>query len=158
MVRNKLVPTVLLILIVSLMTGCESRNERLVNYAQEATQPQVRQNEAIARQSEHAAKHSQELATAAHELVEQDAATRRDLNQAHERIQQQLGEQQADIDQQRQELHAERRRRAESARVRNMQLSDSTQGAHAKADFGSTRSERTDEGQRRDRRDRRTAG
>lgn len=115
MVRAKLGPSVHLIVIVSLMTGCESRDQRLSEFAERATAQQARQNEAMARQSEQVTRQSQELAQAAHELVEQDATARRELIQAHERAQDQLQERQAGLDLQRQELHVERTEAAQAA-------------------------------------------
>jgi len=106
--RMTLIHGLLLPTIVILMSGCESRDEQLADYAQQATQQQARQNEAMAKQS-------QELASAAHELVEQDATARRELIQAHERAQDQLQEQRAGLDLQRQELHVERKEAAQAA-------------------------------------------
>jgi len=106
--RMTLIRGLLLVTTVILMSGCESRDEQLADYAQQATQQQARQNEAMAKQS-------QELASAAHELVEQDATARREMIQAHERVQDQLQEQQAGLDQQRQVLHVERKEAAQAA-------------------------------------------
>jgi hypothetical protein len=106
---------VLLLTTMIVMTACDSKDERLVEYAQQASQQQARQNEAMARQSEQVARQSQELASAAHDLVEQDAAARRDLIQAHERAQFDLHQQQAEIDERRQELHTELKAAAEAA-------------------------------------------
>ncbi len=99
---------VLLIVMLILISGCGSQDQRLVDYAQQATERQAEQNRAIASQAERVAEQSQELAKTAHELVEQDAIARRELFQARDRSQQRLDEQQAGLDQQREALHAER--------------------------------------------------
>jgi hypothetical protein len=51
----------------------------LAEYAQRATEQQAGQDERMAQQSEALARQSQELAWAAHELVAEDAITRRKL-------------------------------------------------------------------------------
>jgi hypothetical protein len=106
-------PTALTILIG--LAGCNTPDQRLAEFAEQASDQQARQNEAIARQSEQVARQSAELAAAAHDLVEQDAAARRDLLEAQGVNQQQFREQEAALDQQRQLLHAERREAAEAA-------------------------------------------
>ncbi len=108
MVHNNLGPSILLVLLVTLTIGCESRDERLAEFAERSSARQARQSEAMAEQSE-------ELAAAAHQLVEQDAAARRELIQAHDQAQQQLAKRQADLDQQRLKLHAERQAAAQDA-------------------------------------------
>jgi hypothetical protein len=97
------------------LAGCDSPDQRLAEFAEQASDQQARQNEAIARQSEQVARQSAELASAAHDLVEQDAAARRDLLEAQDVNQQQFREQQAALDQQRQLLHTERREAAQAA-------------------------------------------
>jgi hypothetical protein len=105
---KSLISRVPVLQILILMTGCSSRDERLAEYAERASAQQARQNETMARQSEQVAKQSAEVASAARELVNQDATARRDLLHAQEQLQQQHHEQQAGLDQQRQELHTER--------------------------------------------------
>jgi len=83
------------------MTGCESPDQRLVDFAEKSNEQQARQSELVARHSEQAARQGRELASAAQELVELDAAARRELIQAQERVQEQLRGQQAAIDQER---------------------------------------------------------
>ncbi len=90
------------------LAGCESSDQRLVDFAEEANQQQARQSEQVARQS-------REIASAAHDLVEQDAVARRELLEAQARHQEQFREQQAAMDQQRQQLHAERREATQAA-------------------------------------------
>ena len=97
------------------VTGCESRDERLAEYAQQATEQQAHQNEQMARQSQQVVQHSGELAKAAHNLVEQDAQARREFIQAQERAQRDAREEHARLDVQRQELHAERKEVAAAA-------------------------------------------
>ena len=90
------------------MTGCDPPDQRLVDFAEQATEQQARQSEQVARQS-------REIASGAHDLVEQDAAARRELLEAHARNQEQYREQQVAIEQQRQQLHDERREAAQAA-------------------------------------------
>jgi hypothetical protein len=97
------------------ITGCESRDERLASYAQQAIDQQARQNEEMARQSQQVALQSGELAKAAHHLVEQDAAARRELIEAQSNLQTQLHDERTRIDVQRQELHAQRQAAAGAA-------------------------------------------
>ena len=56
-----------------------------MDFAEEANQQQARQSEQVARQS-------REIASAAHDLVEQDAAARRELLEAQARHQEQFRE------------------------------------------------------------------
>jgi len=97
---------VLTILIV--LAGCDPPDQRLVDFAEQANQQQARQSEQVARQS-------REIASAAHELVEQDAAARRELLEAQARNQEQFREQQVAFEQQRQQIHEERREAAQAA-------------------------------------------
>ncbi|MCI0366363.1 MAG: hypothetical protein L0219_21080 [Phycisphaerales bacterium] len=90
------------------LAGCETSDQQLVDFAEEANQQQARQSEQVARQS-------REIASAAHNLIEQDAAARRELLEAQARHQEQFREQQVIMDQQRQQLHAERREAAQAA-------------------------------------------
>ena len=72
--RTRLARAVMLIVTLILTSGCESRDQRLADFAGQALDQQARQNEEMARQSEQVAQQSMELAKAAHSLVEQDAA------------------------------------------------------------------------------------
>src|SRR5437764_10542596 len=99
---------VLMTLPLILMASCESEDRRLAEYAQRATDQQARQNERMAQQSEAIVKQSQEVTAAAHDLVEQDAAARRDLIQAQDKLQQQRHVERVSLDSQRQQLDAER--------------------------------------------------
>jgi hypothetical protein len=101
--------------IVLLTAGCESRDERLAEFAGQALHQQARQNEEMARQSQQIAQHSEELAKAAHSLVEQDAAARRDLIAAQSEAQARLYKERTSVEAQRQELHAERQAAATAA-------------------------------------------
>jgi hypothetical protein len=105
----------MLIVILVLATGCESRDQRLADFAGQALDQQARQNEEMARQSEQVAQQSNELAKAAHSLVEQDAQARRELIQAQTDLQSQFHEERTGLDAQRQELHAEQKAVAASA-------------------------------------------
>jgi len=90
------------------LAGCDPPDKRLVDFAEQANQQQARQSEQVARQSS-------QIASAAHDLVEQDAAARRELLEAQARNQEQFREQQVAIEQQRQQLHEERREAAQAA-------------------------------------------
>ena len=90
------------------LAGCDPPDQRLVDFAEQANQQQARQSEQVARQS-------REIASAAHDLVEQDAAARRELLEAQARNLEQHREQQAAIEQERQQLHEERREAAQAA-------------------------------------------
>jgi hypothetical protein len=101
--RRLAMPTILIAL-----AGCSPPDQRLVDFAEEANQQQARQSEQVARQS-------REIASAAHDLVEQDAAARRELLEAQARNQEQFHAQQVAIEQERQQLHEERREAAQAA-------------------------------------------
>jgi hypothetical protein len=90
------------------LAGCSPPDQRLVDFAEQANQQQARQSEQVARQS-------REIASAAHDLVEQDAAARRELLEAQARNQERFREQQVAIEQERQQLHEERRQAAQAA-------------------------------------------
>jgi hypothetical protein len=105
----------LLLAVLILVTGCESHDEQLAEFAQRAADQQTQQNEAMARQSELVAQQGQEIASAARELVEQDATARREMIEAHAKLQSKLQGERHSIDVQRQELHAERQAAAAAA-------------------------------------------
>jgi hypothetical protein len=97
------------------IASCESQDPRLAEIVQRASEQQARQNERMAQQSEAVVKQSQEVAAAAHDLVEQDATARRELIEAHNRLQVQHQAERVDLDQQREEIHIERRASALAA-------------------------------------------
>ena len=68
-----------LVTILTLIAGCESRDQRLVEYATRASAQQARQNEHLAEQSRSVTRQGEQLASATHDLVEQDAAARREF-------------------------------------------------------------------------------
>jgi len=105
----------LLLLQVIAIVGCESQDRRLAEYAQRATEQQARQNERMAQQAEGVARQGQEVASAAHHLVEQDAAARRDLIQAQDKLQQQNQAERAGLDRQREHVESERKAASEAA-------------------------------------------
>jgi hypothetical protein len=90
------------------LAGCDSQDERLAQLASRSVEQQARQNEHLAEQSQAVARQSQELAAAAHDLVDKDAAARRELFQAQEKLQAQIHTERLNVDRQREELHAER--------------------------------------------------
>lgn len=110
------IPSVLLMLMIGL-AGCESKDERLVSFAEQAVQQQAQQNNEIARQSQEVASHSGELAKAAHTLVEQDAASRRELIEAQAQFQTHVEGQRRRLDEQQEQLRSEQDSLA-TARVR----------------------------------------
>jgi hypothetical protein len=99
----------------ALIASCESQDARLAEYAQQATQQQALQNERMAQQTEAVTKQSAQIAAAAHDLVEQDAAARRELMQAHDKLHEQQHAERTVLDQQRQQLDQERRIAANAA-------------------------------------------
>src|SRR3954466_16325846 len=105
----------LMILKAVTMTGCDSNDERLARYAQRATEQQARQNERIAQQSEAVARQSQELASAAHQLVEQDAVARRELLDAHAKLQAPHQSERSALARRRDELEGERKAFAQAS-------------------------------------------
>jgi hypothetical protein len=107
--------TLALIQTLMVMAGCESQDRRLADYAQRATEQQARQNERMAQQSETVTRQSQELVSAAHDLVEQDAAARRELIRAQENLQQKIHEERTGVDRQREQLEVERKSAAKAA-------------------------------------------
>lgn len=113
--RTRLVRAAMLIVTLIVTNGCESRDQRLADFAGQALDQQARQNEEMARQSEQVAQQSTELAQAAHKLVEQDAQARRELIQAQTVLQSQFHEERTGLDAQRQVLHAEQKAIAASA-------------------------------------------
>lgn len=102
-------------LIMLLVSGCESTDRRLADMAQQATAQQTRQNDRMAQQSEAIVKQSQEVAAAANQLVAQDAAARRELWQAHAQLQQQHQTERSSLDRQREQLEGERKAAAQAA-------------------------------------------
>lgn len=102
-------------MIAMLAIGCESRDDRLASFAEQAMSQQARQNEEMARQSGQVARQSTELAKAANTLVEQDATARRELIEAQDKLQSQVHQERADLDAQRQHLAAERKAVAAAA-------------------------------------------
>ena len=115
MAQTKLVGRGLLAVSLILAIGCESRDERLAEYAKQAMDQQARQNEQMAQQSQAVARQSQELASASKQLVEQDAIARRELLQSHERLEGGLDEQRSTLDHQRQDSQTERQAVAAAA-------------------------------------------
>jgi len=97
------------------MSGCDSHNERLARYAEQATAQQARQNERIAEQSVAVARQSQELASAAHQLVEHDATARRELIDAHGKLQERNQIERSTLDHQRESLASEQKAFARGA-------------------------------------------
>jgi hypothetical protein len=97
------------------MAGCESNDKRLTEFAERATAQQAQQNKHLAEQSQAVARQSQELTSAAHELVDKDAAARRELIQAQEKLQEQIHIERVGVDRQREELHNERKTVAAAA-------------------------------------------
>jgi hypothetical protein len=97
------------------ITSCESQDRRLAEYAQRATDQQARQNKQIADQAQAVARQSEVLASAAHDLVEQDAAARRELIQAHDKLQSQNQVERTMLDRQREQVEAVRKSTAAAA-------------------------------------------
>src|SRR4051794_807167 len=90
-----------LILMVPLI-GCGSPDERYAELADRVVTQQSQQNAQSAQQT-------QQIAEASRQLVEADAQSRRELIQAHERLQGDVGQQRLIVDRQRDALESERR-------------------------------------------------
>jgi hypothetical protein len=116
MVPNHLIHHPLLIILMTIpLAGCEPRDDRLSQFAEQATAQQARQNEQMAEQSQAVARQSQEITSAARQLVEQDAAARRELIQAQDRFQQQTHEERSALNRQHEHVHLERKAAAAAA-------------------------------------------
>jgi len=93
-------------------TSCDpppdERDPRLAEFARQSVEQQARQNEALSRQSEAVVAQSGKLAEAARQLVDEDARARREMVAAHQQLQDQLGQQRAAVDAQRDRLEQER--------------------------------------------------
>ena len=107
---------VMLTVMVTLTIGCESGDERLARYAQQATELQARQNELSAQNSHLVAKQSQDLTQAASHLVDKDADARRELIAAHERQVKQFQAERANLDLQRESVEQRRQELADAER------------------------------------------
>jgi hypothetical protein len=86
------------------MTGCESRDERLANVAQNSMAEQARQNVSMAQQSHEIARQSGQLTKVAQDLVQQDAAARREIFGEHSRLQSQLHDERMSLEKRRREI------------------------------------------------------
>ncbi len=97
--------------------GCgpapDARDERLVDFAQQAAKQQAKQNEAMARQSQAVVEESQKLAQTAQQLVQSDAEARAEMIAAQERLASQLDQQRAAVDSGRDQLEQERKQIAQ---------------------------------------------
>jgi hypothetical protein len=115
-------------LIVLGATSCESTDHRLAEFAQRTNEQQVRQNERLAEQATVMVQQSQEVTQAAHDLVQQDAAARRELLEAHQQFQQQTHAQRAGLDRERSDIQRElsnlEHQRGEIDRERKAAVSD----------------------------------
>src|SRR4051794_3725876 len=92
------IKTLLQGLIVLGATSCESTDHRLAEFAQRTNEQQVRQNERLAELATVMVQQSHEVTRPAHDLVEEDAAARRELLEAHQRFQQQTHAERAGLD------------------------------------------------------------
>ncbi len=99
------------ILVIAMLaaTGCESSDDRFLEFSAVAADRQQQQNAVIAAQSEALAKQSQRITDASRELVTADATARAEMFRAHQQLTSKLHEERAQIDLQRSELERERR-------------------------------------------------
>jgi hypothetical protein len=102
--------------ILTVLSGCDSPDARLAEYAERARQQQVEQTERLAHQSQAVVQQSGQLASAAQQLVEQDAAARRELLQAQQQLQQQSHANRAELNRQQAQLDTDRKTAAAAAR------------------------------------------
>jgi len=98
-----------------LIASCESPDGRLASYAQRASEEQARQNHRMAQQSEAMTRQNQELTAAVHQLVEQDAAARRELIQAQDNFRRETHDERKELNRQRAALDAARSTAAAAA-------------------------------------------
>jgi hypothetical protein len=105
----------ILMTVLPLIASCESGDTQLAEFARQAAQQQAQQQERMAHQSEAIVKQSQEVTAAARELVQQDAVARRDLIEAQDKLQKQSHLERVSLDNQRQQLDAERKAAASAA-------------------------------------------
>jgi hypothetical protein len=109
------VGTALAAAILLTLASCKSDDQRLTEEAQRAAEQQARQNERIAQQADAMVKHSHEMTAAAHDLVENDAAARRELIQAQEKVQHDNHVERRSLDQERQQLVADQKQFGQAA-------------------------------------------
>lgn len=95
--------------VVLIVAGCESRDERLVSFAERSVESQQRQNEIIGRHSEQVVLESRALAEAAKEVVAADAQARLELISAQREMSQGWQAELSGVNRQRDELERERR-------------------------------------------------
>lgn len=91
-----------------LIGGCDSPDGRLVQFAEQAAEQQARQNEATAKQSQTVAEQGKAVSETAKHFVVQDAQARRELLDAHHKLNQQIQEERQDLTRQRNSLAQER--------------------------------------------------
>ena len=109
---KRTVPTILLgMTLLTMLAGCsrEANDARLVEQAKWSVEQQARQNEQVARQSQTVAEQGKHLTQAAQNLVESDAAARRELIESQKTLSQELHDERAGVDRQREALEDERR-------------------------------------------------
>jgi hypothetical protein len=97
------------------MTSCESPDQRHLELVQRLAEQEARQSERFVQQAQTVVQQSQEVTAAAHDLVEQDAAARRELIQAQDKLHQQHHSERIALNEQRQKLDAERKAAAQAA-------------------------------------------
>src|SRR6478735_2050847 len=85
--------------------GCGGPDTRYADLADRVVTQQAQQNAQAAQQT-------QQIAEASRQLVEADAQSRRELIEAHEHLQSEVGQQRLIVDRQRDVLEAERRQLA----------------------------------------------
>ena len=99
--------------ILAMIAGCSSSDERLAQFAERSVETQRQQNDSIARQSEAVVRESHALATAAQQLVTQDAQARQDMIRGQQQLRDEFHEERSGVDRQRAALDDERRGIAE---------------------------------------------
>ncbi len=97
------------VMTLALALGCSSTDERLVELSKQSADRQAAQSQQMAQQG-------QQIASAAHDLVQWDAQARREMVEAQSTLQQGLQNERADLDQQHAALEHERQ---EIAATRN---------------------------------------
>jgi hypothetical protein len=97
------------------VTSCDSTDHRLTEFAQRSSDQQAQQNERLAEQATAIVKQGHEVAAAAHDLVAQDAAARRELLEAQQQFQQQALAERIGLDRDRREMDRVRQAAADAA-------------------------------------------
>ena len=79
-------PTILMVLPIILLAGCDSKDERLVRIALESTQQQAQQNRASSELNREVAENHRRVVEAVEQSRQDNASLERDLQLQHDRL------------------------------------------------------------------------